>query len=146
MFNNHSRTRHFQSNKQLLFQENNINFNRKPRIKSAKKIIIKFGIPKAICYQLENRNLNHKKIKKINKKNKTIYQNDYSSPYTETLEINNMFSNISSQNTFRNTLLNYNKIKQKNYKTNFDLKEQNYQNQYLSTYAESYQEPIFYYH
>ena len=27
-----------------------------------------------------------------------------------------------------------------------DLKEHNYQNQYISTYAESYQEPIFYYH
>ena len=74
MFNNHSRTRHFQSNKQLLFQENNINFYRKPRIKSAKKIIIKFGIPKAICYQLENKKLNNKKIKKINKKKKKIYK------------------------------------------------------------------------
>ncbi len=117
---------------------------RKPRIKSAKKIIVKFGISRAICYNLNNNKINHKIIQK-NEKDKTTYQKDFCSLYKRKNDKNKKNLNNFKQNKYKNTFYDYLNIKQKNSNTNFDLKEPNNQNQYVSTYSESYRKPIFYY-
>ena len=119
---------------------------RKPRIKSAKKIIVKFGISKAICYDINNNKLNHKIIKS-NNKDKTTYQKDFCSFYKEKHDKKKNKESLSNNknNNYKNRFYDYLNIKQKNYNTNFDLKEKNNQNQYISTYSESYRKPIIYY-
>jgi hypothetical protein len=127
-------------------------YYRKARVGSAKKIIVRNGVPMAICYDIRNprgEKLNHYKytITK-NKANKTIYQQDYCSPYI------NMHVGMTKKplvpynvNSFRSRLPEDLEFKQMNHKSNFDLGSANLINrkQFTSTYRDSYQKPIRYF-
>ncbi len=149
MFKNYPELNYYRKNQLSISIEEKTKIGqkyRKPRIKSAKKIIVKFGISKAICYKINNDKLNYKTIKKKNDKDKTTYQKDFCSFYKEKNEKNKKIFQNYKQNNYKNTFDDYLNIKQKNFKTNFDLKEGIVQNQYISTYNESYRKPIFYYY
>ncbi len=143
-FPNENQTKYFIQDK----KNTNI-YYRKARVGSARKIIIKNGIPKAICYDIRNRRgqkLNHYKytIRK-NKENKTIYQKDYCSPYIS------MHVGMDKKpllpydpNCFRSRLNEDLDFKIIHNKSNIDLGCSNLINrkQFTSNYRDSFQKPF----
>ena len=124
-------------------------YYRKARVGSAKKVIVRNGVPMAICYDIRNhrgQKLNHYKYTITKQKeNKSIYQKDYCSPYI------NMHVGMDKKplvpytmNSFRNRLPEDLDFKQMNHKTNFDFGSRSLINrkQFTSTYRDSYQKPI----
>ena len=122
-------------------------YYRKARVGSAKKVIVRNGVPMAICYDIRNhrgQKLNHYKYTITKQKeNKSIYQKDYCSPYI------NMHVGMDkiplvpyTMNSFR--LPEDLDFKQMNHKTNFDFGSRSLINrkQFISTYRDSYQKPI----
>ena len=122
-------------------------YYRKARVGSAKKVIVRNGVPMAVCYDIRNhrgQKLNHYKYTITKQKeNKSIYQKDYCSPYI------NMHVGMDkiplvpyTMNSFR--LPEDLDFKQMNHKTNFDFGSRSLINrkQFISTYRDSYQKPI----
>ena len=143
-FPNETKTKYFIQDK-----KNTDQYYKKARVGSARKIIVRNGIPKAICYDIRNnrgQKLNHYKYTMTKKKeNKTIYQKDYCSPYIS------MHVGMDKKpllpydpNCFRSRLNEDLDFKIMHNKSNIDLGSSNLINrkQFTSTYRDSFQKPF----